>query len=114
MDAHLDRRVVVGQHSNADGLVPRLGLFVDRTYHALVEVLDGLHLQLHIAVMTGLIAGLYMQEHEVLGLQVIESRLGLCLIVGVPQTCCTRYLDDIQAGIFSDALNKIYGRHHST
>ena len=60
--------------------------------------------------MSSLIACLYMEEYEVLLLQLVECSLCFTLIVGIPETSCTFNLDDVETCIVSDATDKVNGR----
>ena len=60
MYAHLDGSQMVGQYGYADGLSPSFNLAIDRCYQTLVQIFYGLELQVQVAVVTGLVAGLYV------------------------------------------------------
>ena len=64
----LYRSRMVGENSDAYRLVPGAYLIEDRLDESLVEVLDGLQLQLQIAIMTRLIACLYVNINEVVAI----------------------------------------------
>ena len=59
--------------------------------------------------MARLVAGLYVDEDEVLCAQGINGSLCLALVVGVGKACGTGNFDDIQAGVATDALYKVDG-----
>ena len=65
VDTHLYGSEMIGQHSDTNGFLPLTYLIIYRSYQSLVEILDGLHLQFQITVVSGLIARLNMYEHEV-------------------------------------------------
>ena len=104
VDALLDGCQVVGQHGDADVLLPVLHLIIYGCYQPLVQILDGLQLQLQVAVVTGLVAGLYMHKDEVVRLQRLDGGLCLAFVVGVGQPRSSGHLDDAQSGIFADDL----------
>ena len=114
MHAKLYGGVVVRKYGNAHWLRPFAYFLVDRTYHSGVEILDSLDLEVYIAIMTSLVTCLNMEEDEILMLEVIESSLRLTLIVGVPQTCSTFNLYDVETSIFAYTLNKVDCTHNST
>ena len=60
--------------------------------------------------MTGFVAGFHVHKHEVVLLEGLNGCLGLAFVVGVSESCGSRYLDDAQASIASDALNQVNGR----
>ena len=86
---------VIGQHSNADRLVPRRHLIIYIGNESLVQILNGLYLQFKVAVVTSLVAGLHMDKHKVIVLKRFDGSLGLAFIVGVCQTSGTLHLDNL-------------------
>ena len=114
MDALFDRGQVVGEYSNAYWLIPCFHFVVDWRNESLVKILDGLELQLQIAIVACLVAGFHMDKHKVIVLEGINSCLRLAFVVGVGQTCGARYFDDAQTCIAANALNEVDSRNDST
>ena len=110
VDALLYRCEMIRQHGDAYRLVPRLHLFIYRGDEALIEILDGLELQIQVTVVTGLVAGLHMNEYEIIMLQCLDGCLSLSFVVGVGQSCGTRNLNNLQSCIVADTADEIYGR----
>ena len=80
---NLYRSRMVGENSDAYRLVPGVYLIEDRLDELLVEVLDSLQLQFQIAIMTCLVACLYVNINEVVAvLQCLDSCGCLALVVG--------------------------------
>ena len=75
-----------------------------------VKILDGLQLQLHIPVMSGLVAGLHMQVDEVTFLQSLYRGLRLPFVIRVVQTGSPFHVNHLQAGITADAANQVHRR----
>ena len=100
---------MVGEYSDADGLVPGAYLFIYRSDEALVEVFNGLELQFEVAVVAGFVAGFNVNEDEVVVTKGIDGGLCLPLVVGVGKACGTFYLDNLQAGIVTDTADKVDG-----
>ena len=109
VDAHLYGGQMVGEYSDADGLVPGAYLFIYRSDEALVEVFNGLELQFEVAVVAGFVAGFNVNEDEVVVTKGIDGGLCLTLVVGVGKACGAFYLNDFQAGIVTDTADKVDG-----
>ena len=106
---------MVWENSDAYRLVPGAYLIEDRLDESLVEVLDGLQLQLQIAIMTCLVARLYVNINEVVTiLQCLDSCSSLALVVGIGKTCSALNDDVAQTGVMADASDQVYGRNHRT
>ena len=102
---------MVWHQGNAHRLVPRLHLFIDGTHHSAVEVLDGLELELEVAIVACLVARLHMQEHEVVVTKSFEGCCCLAFIVGVGQSGSTFNDDVLQSGIVAYSSDEIHGRN---
>ena len=63
MDPLFDGCQVVGQYGYADILI--FYLIIYRGDETLIEILDGLQFQFEVAIMTSLVAGLYMDKDKV-------------------------------------------------
>ena len=105
---NLYRSRMVWENCDAYRLVPGAYLIEDRLDESLVEVLDGLQLQLQIAIMTRLIACLYVNIYEVVTFfECVDGSLCFALVVGVGKTSGTFHDDVSQSGIMTDATNQI-------
>ena len=78
----------------------------------MVEHLDAAFLQLGIALVTSLVGCFDMEEDKVALAKFFDGSLCLCLIVGVPQSCCSWHLDLLQAAIDTYAEDEIDSRDH--
>ena len=110
MRAQLARGGVVGQDGNGHGFVPVFHCFVDGAHGAAVQVLYGLYLQCYIALVSGFVAGFYVQVDEVVGLQRIQCGGYLVLVVGVIQSGGAFHVQAAQSGVVADAVYQVYGR----
>ena len=109
------RSRMVRENSDAYRLVPGAYLIEDRLDESLVEVLDGLQLQFQIAIMTCLVACLYVNINEVVAiLQCLDSCGSLALVVGIGKTGSAINDDVAQTGVMADASDQVYeiGRAH--
>ena len=111
VDTLLYRCEVIRQYCDTYRLIPRLHLFIYRGDEALVEILDGLELQIQISVVTSFIACFHMNEYEIIMLQCLDGCLSLSFVVGVGQSCGTWNLNNLQSCIVADTANKVYGRY---
>ena len=109
MDSLLDRGQMVGEHGDADGLFPSYYLIINWSDEPLVKILNGTKLQLEVAVVARLVAGLYVDENEVLRAQGVDGGLCLAFVVGIGKSCGTGNFNDIQAGVAADALYEVDG-----
>ena len=114
MDAHLYGSEMVGQHGDAYGLFPSRHLIIYRGNETLIEILNGLELQVEVAIVTSLVAGLHMDEHEVVVFKCLDGCLSLTFVVGVGESCSTFHLHNLQSGIMADASDEINGRDYRT
>ena len=106
---------MVGENCDAYRLVPGAYLIEDRLDESLIEVLDSLQLQFQIAIMTRLVARLYVNIYEVVAiLQCLDSCGCLALIVGIGKTRSALNDDVAQTGVMADASDQVYGRNHGT
>ena len=106
---------MVGQYGEADWLIPGTYLVEDRLNEALVEILNGLELQLQVAIVTRLVARLHVNIYEIIAIfQSLDSRSRLALVVGVGKTCCTLNNDVAKPRIMADSTNQIHCRNHGT
>lgn len=111
----LYRSRMVWENCDAYRLVPGAYLIEDRLDESLVEVLDGLQLQLQIAIMTCLVARLYVNINEVVAiLQCLDSCGCLALVVRIGKTGSALNDDVAQTGVMADASDQVYGRNHRT
>ena len=109
---NLYRSRMVGENCDAYRLVPGAYLIEDRLDESLVEVLDSLQLQFQIAIMTCLVARLYVNINEVVAvLQCLDSCSCLALVVGIGKTGSALNDDVAQTGVMADASNQVYGRN---
>ena len=74
--------------------MPRPCFLENRAYYETVEVLNSLELQAEVAVVSGFVACLNVQEHEVAVPQRVEGGLHLALVVCVSETCSAFHSDD--------------------
>ena len=113
--ADLYRSRMVGQDGDAYRLVPSAYLVEDWFDESLVEVLDGFELQFRVAVVTSLVACLYVHINEVVAvLQRPDSCCCLSLVVGVGKTSSAFNDDVAQSGVMADASYQVYCRNHRT
>ena len=110
VNAQLHRRGMVRQYGNADRLIHLFDSLHDRLDEPLVQIVDGAQLQVQVAVVTSLVGSLDMHENEIVGLQRVDSRLRLSLIVGIGKACSSGNLDDTQTGIATDTLYEVDSR----
>ena len=105
---------MIREDSDTYGLIHRHYLIIYRGNESLVEILDGLQFQFEVTIVACLVARLYMDEHEVILLEGLNSSLSLTFVVGVSQTSSTLDLHNLQTSIVADATNKVYGRDDGT
>ena len=106
---------MVRQYGDADRFIPGAYLVEDRPNEALVKILDGLELQLQVAIMSSLVARLYVNIHKIIAiLQGLDSRSRLALVVGVGKTRSPLNDDVAETCIMTDATNQIHCRNHGT
>ena len=109
------RSRMVRENSDAYRLVPGAYLIEDRLDESLVEVLDGLQLQFQIAIMTRLVACLYVNIYKVVAiLQCLDGCSSLALIVSVGKTRSALNDDVAQTGVMADASDQVDGRNNGT
>ena len=110
--ADFHRRGMVRHHGDADGFRPCLNLIVYRPHDTAVEILYCLDFQPQVAVMSGFVARIHMQENEVVCAQGFDCRLRLSFIIRVGQSGGTLHYDVSQSCIAPDAADEVYGRYH--
>ena len=64
--------------------------------------------------MTGFVARLYMQIHEITVFQGFYRRLGLAFVIRIVQTGSPFHIYDLQTGITSDTPYEVYGGNDRT
>ena len=104
---------MIGEECDTNRFVPLLHLLQDAGNDTLV---DGFHtglLQLGLAIVSGFVGGLDVEEDEILLLELFDGSIGLPFVVGVPQSCCARHDHLIEAAIDTDAEDEVNGRNDS-
>ena len=103
---------MVRKDCHAHRFIPLCHLIEDWTHGTMVEHLDAAFLQLGVTFVTSLIGCFDVEEDKVALAKFFDGSLCLCLIVGVPQTSCSRHLDLLQAAIDTYAEDEIDCRDH--
>ena len=101
---------MVGQDGDGHRLVPLTDGTEDGIDDAAVEVLNGTHLQLHVALVTGLVTGLDVQIDEVVRAEGLDGRGCLALVIRVVKPRGALHVDHVHAGIDADTADQIDGR----
>ena len=108
MGAQDDGGGVVGQDGN--GHAPGHDRFVDRTDEPAVEVLDGLEFEGEVAVVARLVAGLHVDEDEIVLGDGFDGGLRLAFVVGVVKPGRTFHLNRAQSGVAADSPDEVHRR----
>ena len=93
------RRGMIGQYGYAYRFRPILNSIQDRTDKTMIEVCNRAEFELHISIVTGLIAGFDMQIDKIISLQSPQRSLYLSHVVCIVQARSTFNIDDAQPGI---------------
>jgi hypothetical protein len=83
VDTHLYGCEMIRQNGDTNGFLPRAYLIIYWGNQSLVKILDGLHLQFQVAVMSRFIAGLYMYEYKIVALKRLDGCLSLSFVIGI-------------------------------
>ena len=98
---------MIGQDSDANGIRHLLCSLEDRLDKTLIQVVNGLELQVEVTIMSCFISSFYVNKDEVIFLQGFYGGLCLTFVICVSQSCGARYLDDAQTCVFADALDEV-------
>ena len=109
VDAQFDRRRVVRKNGHANVFLHLLDSLNSGFYKTFIEIVYCFEFQVYITIMPSFVCSLNMDENEVVGLQRLNGRAGLGLVVGVPQAGGAGHVDDPQAGIGADAADEVHG-----
>ena len=101
---------MVGQDGDGHRLVPLADGTKDGIDDAAVEILNGAHLQLHVALVTGLVAGLDVQIDEVVRAEGLDGGGRLALVIRVVKPRGALHVDHVHTGIDADTADQIDGR----
>ena len=80
----------------------------------MVEIVYSAQLQVQVAVVSGLVGGLDMNENEVIFLQSFDGSSGFPLIVSIGKASSSLNFNDAQTGIMAYALYQVDSRNHSS
>ena len=115
MCTQADGRRMVRKNGNSDFLSDGRQRLKDGAYQSVVQIFYGLQLELQIAIMSSLIAGLDVYIDKIIAFtQSLDSSLGLALVVGIPESCGALYIQHTQSCILTDTTNQIHGRYNGT